>query len=153
MAAQSFTASVEAWVARTKQRMEKVVKNSAESVVEEMILRTPVDTGWLSATLVATLGTPAAIDPNSRPPKGADKKNFGKPAYALVIHGAQLGETISVTFTAAYARHVEYGTKHQSPAAMVRLSAQNWPFHVAQAVRDVKAADQVRSPGSARPSG
>lgn len=140
---QSFAASVDAWVQKTRARMEAVVKTAAENVVEEVISRTPVDTGFLRASLTASLDGPLPM--RDAPPPG--DQSFPAPtAIALVIEGADLGQTIWVSFTANYAGHVEYGTKFQNPAAMVRLSAQNWPFHVASAVRAAKAAVASRQP-------
>lgn len=145
MAQQSFAAAVDAWVQATRARMEAVVKTATENVVEEIVSRTPVDTGFLRASLSASLEGPLPM--REAQPADAQPGMFGPPTdYALVIEGAQLGQTIWVTFTANYAAHVEYGTKHQNPAAMVRLSAQNWPFHVASAVRAAKEAVASRSP-------
>lgn len=152
MPQQGFSAQVSNWVTQTRQRMEAVVKTAAENVVEEVISRVPVDTGFLRASLTASLDGPQPM--RDAPPVGAAPGSFPSPsAYALVIEGAQLGQTIYVSFTANYARHVEYGTKHQNPAAMVRLSAQNWPYTVEAAVRAAKAAVSARSPGSTPPSG
>lgn len=143
MAQLSFASSVDAWTKKTRARMEAVVKASAENVIEEVLSRTPRDTGFLAASLTASLNGPLPM--RDAPPAGGG--SFAPPTgYALVIEGAELGQTIYVSFTANYAAHVEYGTKFQNPAAMVRLSAQNWPFHVESAVRAAKAAVASRQP-------
>lgn len=152
MAQGSFSAAVSAWVAKTKARQEAVFKRSAELMFEDVIARTPVDTGFLRATLAATLNGLQQINPEARPPEDAGKGAFPAPTdCALVISSAELGATIFGSFGAAYARHVEYGTRFVNPAAMVRLSAQNWPHHVARAIREAKAAVSARSQGSAPP--
>lgn len=143
MAVLSFTAGVDAWVQQTRARMGAVVKTATENVVEEIVSRTPVDTGFLRASLTASLDGPLPM--RNALPADAQPGMFDAPTgYSLVIEGAELGQTIWVTFTAAYASFVEYGTKVQNPAAMVRLSAQNWPFHVESAVRQAKAAVNSR---------
>jgi len=138
MAQQSFQSSIDAWVQKTKARMEAVVKNAAESVIEEVVLRCPVDTGFLRASLTASLDGPLPM--RNDKPAGAAPNSFDAQDVSLVIEGAQLGQTIYASFTARYASFVEYGTKHTNPVGMVRLSAANWGFHVESAVRQAKAA-------------
>lgn len=145
MASLTFSAQISEWVTETRARMEAVVKTSAENVVEEIISRTPVDTGFLRASLTASLDGPMPM--RDAPPKDAQSGMFAAPtAYALVIESMPLGGTVWVTFTANYAAAQEYGTKYMNPTGMVRLSAQNWPFHVAAAVRSAKAAVASRQP-------
>jgi bacteriophage HK97-gp10 putative tail-component len=137
----SFAAQIDEWVKKTSQRMEAVVKTAAQNVGEEVISRTPVDTGFLRASFTATLNS---IPPRLRELPKRDQ-TYPAPDINLVIEGAKLGDTIYMTFGASYARYVEYGTRNQFPAAMVRLSARNWPFHVQQAIREAKAAVASRS--------
>lgn len=132
-------AAVDAWVRKSEARMTVVFRAAAESVVEEVIENCPVDTGFLRASLTASLdGTmpplrdaPADAAPGSIPPPAA---------YAMVIEGAGLGDTITVAFSARYAAAVEYGTDTRPPVGMVRRAAQNWPLHVARAVQRAKVA-------------
>lgn len=137
----NFTAAIDEWVMKTRQRAEAVFKTAAQNVGEEIISRTPVDTGFLRASLTATL--------NDKPMIKRDVPNrdaaYPAPDITLGIEGAKLGDTIYLTFTANYARYVEYGTRNQFPAAMVRLSARNWPYHVQAAIREAKAAVASRS--------
>lgn len=140
-----FAAQVDEWVRKTKARIEAVVKNAAESVVEEVISRTPRDTGFLAASLQASLNGPIPL--RDAPPADAQPGQFARPtSYALVIDSMPMGGTVFIGFSANYAAHVEFGTKHQNPAAMVRLSTANWPYHVEAAIRAAKAAVASRSP-------
>lgn len=135
----SFQATIDRWVLETKQRQEAVFKNAAEAVAEDVIDRTPVDTGFLRASLQASLVEAPAIDPKARPAKGV--KGIAPPSnYSVVIENATLGQTVYMGFTAAYARHVEYGARGKQGVGMVRLAVQQWPQHVAKAVREAKEA-------------
>ena len=108
-----------------------VFQTATQFVVEEMIDRTPVDTGYLRASITVRFNTPAPIRPNNLPVEGA---SYGMPTqYALAIAGAKIGQTIYASYTAAYAMPIEYGFKSYAGAGMVRLSAQNWDAHVAKA--------------------
>lgn len=134
--AQTFSAQVEAWVTKSKKRLEAVVRTAAQDVTAEILQRTPVDTGFLRASFTVTLDGPLPIRADYSGVAGA---SYQPQPYALVIAGSQLGQTIYGTFTASYAAHVEYGARGRAGAGMVRLSAQNWQQHVARAVAQAKA--------------
>lgn len=154
MAQQSFSATVETFVLKSKVIMLDVFQRSSTLMFEDVLARTPRDTGFLANTLDASLDGPQPIRADARPPSDAGKDSYPVPTeYSLVISNATIGSTVWGSFSAAYARPVEFGTKHQFPAAMIRLAAQAWPFHVAQAVREAKAAVASQSPGSTPPTG
>lgn len=169
MAQKSFSAAVDEWVAATEARMTAVFRLSAEYVIENVIELTPVRTGFLRASLAVTTDGPLPIRSDAKPSEGG---TYQSAPYSLVISGADLGQTIHASFTAAYAAHIEYGTrahmiypkdrqalrfyvggasvfaksvKHPGTSAvgMVRRAAQNWPQHVDRAVAAAKA--RVRS--------
>ncbi|XBQ14590.1 MAG: HK97 gp10 family phage protein [Nitratireductor rhodophyticola] len=133
--AQSFKAQVAAWVAKSERRLEAVFKESTQRLVSQVIDRTPVDTGYLRASLQVTLDGPLPIRPDGR---GMVGENYRPPDYALKIAGAELGDTIYASFVASYAAHVEYGARGRSGRGMVRLSVQSWQQIVDGVVRDVQ---------------
>lgn len=137
MMASTFTAQIAAFVAKSEKRMEAVVKESAQRVAEEVKERTPVDTGFLRASFMASTSAIPLIDRDARPGAGPVNDRGGE--IALVIAGASLGQPIYMGFVASYAAHVEYGAQGRAPVAMVRLTAQNWPQIVAGVVADAKA--------------
>lgn len=143
MAQQNFSASVDRWVLETQRRMLAVFQTAAQFVIEDMIGRTRVDTGFLRASVVVSTNGPA---PMSRAlPPGSTNNQYSVPEqYSLAIAGADIGETIWATYTANYAAHREYGTHGQSGDGMVRLSAQNWPQHVKTATAMAKARSGSR---------
>jgi len=144
MAQESFSASVNKWVAKSERRIETVFKEAAQDVISEMqevgpsvanpdshgTGHMPVDTGFLRASLQASLNSPAPAM-TFRPPDAKSVKYDPSPV-ALVIAGAQLGQTIYATYAAAYAPRMEarYG--------FVRLAAQNWQSIVDRRARIVK---------------
>jgi hypothetical protein len=132
MAQRSFSVSVDDWVRKSRQRLEAVLKTSAQFVIEDVVLRTPVDTGYLRASLTVSLDGPL-------PMRGDKGDGYAAPPYALAIAGADIGSTITASFVANYAGFVEYGARGRQPVGMVRLSAQEWPRHVNRAVAEAKA--------------
>lgn len=145
MAGQNFSATVDQWVQQSRARLEAVFRLSAQYVIEDVISRTPRDTGFLVNSLTVTLGEISPIDPNARPPEGTQAGAFDAKPYALTIANAQIGGVVAASFVASYAGFVEYGAQGRAPVGMVRLSAQNWPIHVQNAVNAAKAAVASRS--------
>jgi hypothetical protein len=132
MPQQSFSAAVDAWVLKSRQRLEAVLKTSAQFVIEDVVLRTPVDTGYLRASFTISFDGPL-------PMRGSQGDGYTAPPYSLAIAGAGLGDTIYASFVANYAAHVEYGARGRAGVGMVRLAAQSWDQHVARAVAAAKA--------------
>ena len=122
--------------------MEAVFKTAAEITIEEVSVRTPVDTGFLRASLTVSLSGMLPIRANAKgtKPKGHARGTviYEAAPYALVINGAELGDTIYASFVASYAAHVEYGAEGRAGHGMVRLAAQNWQQNVNQAIARVK---------------
>lgn len=132
MAQQSFSAQVSAWMGKTQSRMSTVFKESAQDVISEMQEvgpsvanpdssgsgNMPVDTGFLRASLQAAINAPAT-GMEFRAPLSKDIAYDPSPV-ALIIAGANIGDTIYATYAASYAPQMEarYG--------FVRLAAQNW---------------------------
>jgi hypothetical protein len=72
MATLNFAASVDKWAKQSVARMEAVFKTAAEITIEEVSVRTPVDTGFLRASLTVSLSGMLPIRANAKgtKPKG-----------------------------------------------------------------------------------
>jgi len=141
MAQRSFSAAVDAWVAKSEARLEAVFRMSAQDVIAEMqevgpsvanpdsfgTGHMPVDTGFLRASLQASINEPRPAM-MFRPPSAGSVAYEASPV-ALVIAGARLGQTIYATYGASYAPRMEarYG--------FVRLAAQRWQEIVSRNAR------------------
>lgn len=140
MAGRTFEAAVGAFALKSKERMRDVLRTAAQNMFEDVIWRTPRDTGFLVNTLEASLTGPQPIRPEAVPAPDAERNSYPLPEdYAMVVSGMKLGDTIYGSFGAAYARHVEYGTRFTYPVHMVGLAAQNWHVHVSNAVNEVRS--------------
>ena len=137
MAKLNFAAAVDEWCRKTDQRLEAVFKLSTQFVIEDVLDRTPVDTGFLRASLTVTTNGMLPIRAGAVPAKGG---SYQPQPYALALAGAELGDTIYASFVAAYAGHVEYGAQGRAGVGMVRLAAQNWQIHVNRAAKEAKTA-------------
>lgn len=120
----TFTAQIKAFADKSKEKMEAVVKQSAQEVFNIAQTpkaqggRMPVDTGFLRNSLVASLN-------GSTVGGGAD-------AYVLAVAGAEIGDTIFAGWTANYARFMEYGTSRTAANYFMLSAAQQWQAIVAR---------------------
>lgn len=143
----SFSAAVSEWVKKSERRMELVFKESTQRLVSEMQTpvgqggNMPIDTGFLRNSVQATTEAPVPINPAARPIKPPGHKSgdviypYKEGDVSLTILSARLGQTIYVTYTAAYARVQE------SRRGFVRLAAQRWQ----KIVKDVSAEARKRA--------
>lgn len=131
MAQGSFSAKISSWVKETRERRDAVYRGSAQRIVT--IMQTPraeggnlrVDTGFLRASLVATVG--GNLPPQTIKPDGVAAFTYDAAAINLVIAGAEINEPITAVYTANYARPREYGARGQAGDRWVALASQRWP--------------------------
>jgi hypothetical protein len=145
MAQGTFSGKISDWVAQTKERTLAVRNEAAQRVVEVMQTpvgaggNMPVDTGFLRASLRATLGEPGfSVTYN---PGDGSSHAYDAGTVSLVISSAHIEDTISAIYTANYAPYVEYGTSKMAARRFVGLAVQQWP----RIVSEVAAEAQTRS--------
>lgn len=138
-----FTAQVDDFVRKTKERMTGVFRESSQRVISTMQEpagaggNMPVDTGFLRASLVVSTDELAGIDHSARPDKDR-KYNFNDGGVVTVIAGAEIGETIYAGYTASYAGHQEYGTSKTQGRGFVRGAAAQWQQIVTKVTAELK---------------
>lgn len=175
----SFAAEVEEWVKQSQARLNAVYRGSVQDLVDEMqkvgpsvaatraaIRATkgmgpisapgagghmPVDTGFLRASFRLTKGAPAPID-TSNPSRPSVAYNPDGPS--VVIAGLQIGETVYGSYTAAYARRLNYGfvgedslgrTYNQRGYYFVDLAVQKWQQIVNNNVQKLRDAIEAKN--------
>lgn len=162
----SFAAQVSGWVNGVKGASEAILKQSAQELINEA--QTPraqggrmrVDTGFLRASLMASTTAMPQIDPTAKPLGEGETYTPGDTVIEAVIAGAELGETIYIGYTAAYALRREFGFTgfdslnryYNEPGdAFVRTAAQNWPEIVRRVEKQLSA--RLAFSGPPRPTG
>ena len=139
----SFTESIDAWVAQTKERLDAVHGRSVELLGEELAKtkpeggRVPFMTGNLARSLLASKsGMPNTTD---GPYAGS---NIG-----LIAATLKADETVYIGYQAKYAARQEFGfvgndalgrTYNQSGNHFVEGAIAEWPAIVKRAVESVK---------------
>ncbi|MCF3934345.1 hypothetical protein L1787_13090 [Acuticoccus sp. M5D2P5] len=151
MAAKSFAAQVEDMVTRSKAKLEAVWKQSTQDVVDLIQTtaneggRMPIDTGYLRASLQASLDDFPMVAREGPSLDQRYEKNAEE--ISLVIASADLGGKVMFGFVAAYAMRMEYGFEgtdelgrqyHQSGFGFVRGAVDEWQSIVTKNALKVK---------------
>jgi HK97 gp10 family phage protein len=134
---QTFSAAVDAWVLKSKERMNAIVRESAQRVIATAQANAPIDTGFLRASIRASNSEMPKIDPTFRGDGTAVTYDSGE--ISLVIAGTEIGQQLFVGYTAAYAVQVHYGTSKMPPRPWVSLAAMEWPQIVSQVTEEAKS--------------
>lgn len=135
MARLSFADQIDEWVRQTEQRMTAVFRESARRTISTALSYTPVDTGFLRASVRVSLQSMPPVDPEATGPGTAAPGGD----YVMAIAGAEIGQTIYAGWTAAYGPFVEFGTSKMAPRAFVGRAAAQWPATVRQVTQELKS--------------
>lgn len=115
----SFASDLSRISRKTNTKLEDVVKNVAISLFNEVITRTPVDTGRLRGNWQATLNT-AANGTTTETDSTGTKAQAGVRAKAATFN---LGDSLFLVNNLPYAKAIEFGhSSVKAPAGMVRVS-------------------------------
>jgi hypothetical protein len=140
----TFAAQVADWVRKVEGAEERLFKESVEVLADKAQVprseggRMRINTGFLRASLMASTSAMPLIDPKKVPVKG-QTYSYDAGVIEAVIAGSELGDTIYLGYTAAYAGHREYGARGQGPDAFVRTAAQQWPQIVDEKAAELKS--------------
>lgn len=101
----------------------------------------PLDTGFLRASLVATVGgLPSTRDA----PKGKAKVSFSGTQIALALASWDFRKPLYVVYTAAYGRFVHYGARGHPGRPWVTLTAQQFPRIVREVAAEARASGGLK---------
>ena len=175
----SFEAAVSDWVKESQARLNAVYRSSVQDLVDEMqkvgpsVAATraaikaskglgpieapgagghmPVDTGFLRASFRLTAGAPAAINPST-----TGGVTYNADAVSVVIAGLEVGQTVYGSYTAVYARRLNYGfvgtdsldrEYNQRGYYFVDLAVQKWQQIVSANVEKLRSAIEAKNNG------
>lgn len=105
-----FLQAVNKWTRETEERSETALQNTALEFYNELRDATPVDTGNLRNSLIASVNGPAAATvtgPGSNPSDSSFRS--GAEQSIANIMTAKLGDKISYVYSATYALRLNYG--------------------------------------------
>jgi len=106
-----FIAAVNKWTLETEERSLEAFQNGALDFYDALAKATPVDTGNLRNSLVASVNGQGAVATVTGPGNTSQDDTFrsGASQSIAAIMSAKLGDRISFIYNATYARRLNYG--------------------------------------------
>lgn len=106
---------------KTGRTLDEMVQKISERLFENIVRRTPVDTGWARANWIPSIGSPDDSVPESSP--GRDENiDDPLPRISLEVASGKAGDIFFLTNSVPYILSLEYGHSAQAPNGMVRVS-------------------------------
>lgn len=130
-AVRQFEIDLDGWARRNSLHINDVVRAVASRLFENIVRRTPVDTGWARANWVASIDEKIETGPGKAPEgvTGIEPADFNK-----VIDTGEAGNIFWLQNGVPYIHALEYGHSQQAPTGMVRVSvAEAFAFFKAEA--------------------
>ena len=115
-------------VARSKERVDQVVRIATMHLFSQVVLRSPVDTGRFRANWNFSINSPDTSSSET-----TDKARGSQQAMKALQYGA--GQIVYLTNALPYARRLEHGWSKQAPNGMVKVSAVEFTRFVQQAAQ------------------
>ncbi|WP_102867886.1 HK97 gp10 family phage protein [Pseudovibrio exalbescens] len=133
MAKSPFSSLVREFSGNAIEAIDATFKGSLQELDERVKKRTPVDTGFLRNSWMASTVSMPALTRDREIGGGVPSDNAG------TIAAATFGEPFYFAYTAKYAPYLEYGARGREGVGMVRLSVQDWPQIVAAEAKTAKS--------------
>ena len=141
-----FLKAVNKWTLETEQRSTEAFQNGALDFYDELAAATPVLTGNLRNSLVASVNGPAGATvtgPGSNPNDSTFRSGASQSIAAIM--SAKLGDRISYVYNASYARRLNYGfTGADSLGRIYNQAGRFWIEQVGARYRSIMRAAASR---------
>lgn len=107
-----------------RQFTERTVKRLALNINRELIVRTPIDTGWARANWVPNIGTPVLETAGTREQAESGRIDLGprESGLAAIATSYTLGPEIHQTNNVPYIQLLNAGSSKQAPAGFVQAA-------------------------------
>lgn len=116
----SFSQQLTAFVNGSKDKIDRVVKDSTQVLLSNVIYGTPKDTGAAQGNWQASVGQPKT---GTTDRTGAD----AAVAEMKSVVPDEAGNVVYLSNNLPYIRKLEYGHSQQATQGMVRVNAVMWP--------------------------
>lgn len=114
---------IEALADRSKRRVETLVHEGTQDLIETVVIRSPVDLGFFRGSWYVSLDDPSAGNDGEVDPSGVSVIA----EMSLSVNDSKIGQVIYVLNSAAYARKLEDGSSSQAPQGMVKVTVAEAP--------------------------
>jgi hypothetical protein len=124
----TWSVPIDELVARSKERIDQIVRVATMQLFYQVVMRSPVDTGRFRANWNFSINRPDTSTTES-----TDKSRGVAEAQKALNYGA--GQVVYLTNALPYAYRLEHGWSKQAPAGMVKVSATEFTRWVQQAAK------------------
>lgn len=135
-----FKAKLGAWAAKAGEQLDGLARQSIQQMCFQVVVDTPVDTGFLRSSWQPSLGAPKAGKGQEFGMAGSGASAAAAKALASIgvtITDMKLGEKFNLVNNAEYALHVEFGTSKMAGRFMVTDNAKRWPQIVSKQAKEL----------------
>jgi hypothetical protein len=145
----TFSAQINAWIQKTKDDADKIVRYALHTIDSRLVQRSPVGDGsywqrpppkgytggrfrgnWQMSIGSAASGTKNVVDKDG---------SATLAAHASVVSVARAGEVYYMVNNLPYAKRIEEGWSRQAPVGLVAITVVEWNNIVENVVNGVKA--------------
>jgi HK97 gp10 family phage protein len=116
-----FCIDISRWTKKVEQNLDRFMLEFSQDLAEEVIVNTPVDTGFLRASWTANIGSPDTKTVGSET-GGSESASISQSLsrVSAKLIGVKGGDTVYFTNNAEYGAYVEFGTQFQAGQGFVR---------------------------------
>ena len=139
---QKFRASLKKWAAKVRVNLDALVRQSCFQISYNVVVATPVDTGFLRGSWQPSIGQPGN-GTGIKDPAGAAKIS----EITLTVNGLKAGDRFFMLNNAAYVRRLEYGfvgqdslgrNYDQAGRFFVTDNGKRWPRVVVKVAKELQ---------------
>lgn len=131
----SFSLAVDAWIQKSKEITNRVIRKVALDMSTSLIQKTPVDTGRARGNWMLGIGAPVEQATANEDKDGG--ATTGTILSGLADYDYQSGKPIFITNSVPYITALENGHSKQAPNGMVKITVAEFQNYVEGAGRSV----------------
>lgn len=139
----TFTTSIDKWIDSAGSGITDCIEIMAGKVQEDLVNRSPVDTGRYRGNWQVTANSPPMHALNNYDRDGADTIAEGKRAVYAMLRGGGAVKKIWFSNMLIYANALEYGHSKQAPAGVVGLVSVRLRSYLADAIKEARAKNAL----------
>lgn len=139
----TFTTSIDKWIDASGSGITDCIEIMAGKVQEDLVNRSPVDTGRFRGNWQVTADRPAMHALNNYDREGADTIAEGKRAVYAMLRGGGAVKQIWFSNMLIYANALEYGHSKQAPAGVAGVVAVRLRSYLADAIKEARAKNAL----------
>jgi hypothetical protein len=133
MSGRTFNLKIRGWAKSTQEKLDALARQSVQQIAQNVVVDTPVDTGFLRGSWQPSLGKPIAAT-GSPDQSGAGALS----SINLVVAGMKAGDTFYLVNNAKYGAFVEFGTSRMAGRFFVTSNVKRASAVVRKIAKELK---------------